>query len=683
MLEAPETAPFPSNVFTVRDATHNTGLRLNLPKPDCTISPSDCDDLDVVNALDGFGLQPQLAIPFDGPIDAATVDSAAVFLVALGSPGTEDPPGPAIGINQVVWDSLSNTLYAEADELLAQHARYALIVTNRLRDLQGREVAASESFLRFRRTVRGEYKQALLEALDAARAQGIHAHDIVSASVFTTQSVTSVMERIRDQIKSGLPEAASFALGPLGERAVFSRDDVAGISWRQQTRVNPAVFATSAINLALLDVVPGAVGTIAYGRYVSPEYLVHPGEYIPVVGTLTGDPVVQGQNNIYFTLFLPSGSRPAAGWPVVIAGHSATGNQHQTTGVVASIMASYGIATIGINNPGNGFGPLSSLTINLSNGTSLSIADEGRGVDQDGDGAIGIFEGSVAATIQERDTYRQAVADLMQLVRVIDVGMDVDGDGSGDLDAGSIFYHGVSAGATVGAMLTVLEPRIAATVMTVTPGFSPEYGRWSPARRAIIGSRLASRTPSLVNSPGITSIDGVPTAAPFYNENKPSRDQSPVVNTSAGAIEIQRAMELSETAQAGSAPVVWAPYLRLHPLSGMTARPVIVQSAEGDQNAVSPGTAAILRAGGLADWTLHYRHDLVFDEDPTIPKNPHTVLLGITHPSEPFRSAARGMLNQIGAFFASGGTDVILPEPVRFFEVPIRRPLPEALNFIR
>ncbi len=80
-LARPDTAPFPSDTFTVADLSQNTGRRLSLPYPDCAVRPSDCDDLDVVNALDGFGLQPQLSIPFDGPIDAASVNSDAVFLI--------------------------------------------------------------------------------------------------------------------------------------------------------------------------------------------------------------------------------------------------------------------------------------------------------------------------------------------------------------------------------------------------------------------------------------------------------------------------------------------------------------------------------------------------------------------------------------------------------------------------
>jgi Tol biopolymer transport system component len=70
-LTAPQGGPFPSNRFTVADASENTGLRVGLPKPDCVARPSDCADLGVINELDGFNLQPRLSIPFDGPTSRA------------------------------------------------------------------------------------------------------------------------------------------------------------------------------------------------------------------------------------------------------------------------------------------------------------------------------------------------------------------------------------------------------------------------------------------------------------------------------------------------------------------------------------------------------------------------------------------------------------------------------------
>src|SRR5688572_17377544 len=75
-----------------------TGRQQNLTHPDCSVRVSDCHDLEVINTLDGFGLQPRLSIPFDGAIDPDSVHSNSVFLVGLAAAGSR------IGINQVVWD---------------------------------------------------------------------------------------------------------------------------------------------------------------------------------------------------------------------------------------------------------------------------------------------------------------------------------------------------------------------------------------------------------------------------------------------------------------------------------------------------------------------------------------------------------------------------------------------------
>jgi hypothetical protein len=132
-LSGPQGGPFPADLFTVPDAAELTGLRVNLPKPDCSVRPSDCNDINVLNELDGFNLQPRLSIPFTGPIDPTTVSSDTVFLVKLGCVVASCPGDRRVGINQVVWDPDTNTLYAESDQVLDQDARYLLVVTNGVR----------------------------------------------------------------------------------------------------------------------------------------------------------------------------------------------------------------------------------------------------------------------------------------------------------------------------------------------------------------------------------------------------------------------------------------------------------------------------------------------------------------------------------------------------------------------
>src|SRR6267142_6497088 len=186
-FSSPASSPFPSDRFTVEDHDQNTGVRVKLPKPDCAVRPSDCADLDVINTLDGFNLQPRLSIPFSGPIDVSTVSSSTVFLLRLGHHGHRGDP---VGINQIVWDPATNTLHAESDELLDQHTRYLLVVTDGVRDADGDRVEAGD-FARFRHH-QGQAKDPTLkhyrrELAHALGGYGVHPARVLAASVFSTQ----------------------------------------------------------------------------------------------------------------------------------------------------------------------------------------------------------------------------------------------------------------------------------------------------------------------------------------------------------------------------------------------------------------------------------------------------------------------------------------------------------------
>jgi hypothetical protein len=686
-LSVRSASPFPSDVFTVVDADQATGRRVRLPYPDCLTRPSDCEDLDHINTLDGFGLRTRISIPFDGRINPATVSARSVFVISGSSTRAGgEPGGRVIGIDQIVWDPATLTLHVEVNEILQQHREYALIVTEGIQDEAGRAVKASKTFRRFRHETPAAYAARLEDAIAAAGRLGLAESEIVVASAFTTQSVTPVMERIRDVIKSETPAAADFLLGPAGARSVYSRASIASIVQIQQTRVSPPGFVSAPLTLTPLDAVPGAIATIAHGSYQSPVYIDRPAGTIPTVGTLAGVPAVRTYDTIYFTIYLPSVTRPASGWPVVIAG--AAGTRHQIQPSLAAFFASRGIATIGIGAEGFGFGKLGSLRTTFTDGMSVTIPDAGRGYDQDGNNQIAGNEGSAAAadrlwTIGESDAQKQTVFDLLQLVRVIEVGVDIDGDGAADLDSSKISFHGQSAGGRFGAMLAALDASVRVLTISGCCGISPEHGRWGPLRRPGLGRQLASRVPSLINSDGLTSIDGVAVVEPFYNENKPLRNGPPVVNTLAGAIEIQEAFEIHEWGQqTGQTADTWLPHLRKSPLAGMEPKAVGIYVFKSDQQTVNPSATEALTDAGLLEHTLYYRHDLAFAQDPTIPKNPHMVVVSPTAPNALFRSVSRGALAQIADFHRSGGTLVSVPEPIGLWEVPMIEQ-PDVLNFIR
>jgi len=704
-LATPDGGPFPSDRFTVSDAGQYTGLRVNLPKPDCSARPSDCEDIDALNTLDGFNIQPRLSIAFEGPIDLASVGVHTVFLLQLGDARQHRDRGDRrIGINQIVWDVATNTLHAQADEQLDQHTRYALIVTRGVRDPAGAPLAPAAGFERVLRGVGwGEaadrdlrrYRAELLTALLASRHAGVDEHDVVTASVFTTQSATTVLEKLQAQIASAAPGPADFNLGPGGSRAVYRFSSIASMTFNRQMTTDATLSPSTVANLVPLRLVSAAVDRIAFGRFTAADYMVHPGEYIPPFATQGGEPSVQGSTTLYFNVMLPSGPMPPNGWPVAIVGHG-RGN-HKNFGIDggSSVLSARGVAMITINAVGHGFGPLSTLTIEQTDGTSVTVPAGGRGFDQNGDGQIGEFEGSEAlaphALRGNTDAMVQTVADLMQLVRLIKAGMDVDGNGHRDLDGSRITYWGWSLGAMYGLLLHATTPSVQASVFSAIASPILENRRLSPMSRQLVAELLGARTPSLLNGAhGLTSLGGVPlpgpagvlpnAAAPMFNENLPLRNQPPVVSTIPGAMAIQEWLDRANWVGQAADPAAYAPLLRLRVPPHSAARPFLIQIARADQ--VTPLAAArrLIHAGALWDRVALYRHDLFWPTAPSVTKSSHGFPVGTLQ--VPWRPIVVGAQEQIAGFLVSGGTITPNATPGAFWEWPLSSRLPDELDYI-
>lgn len=651
---------FPSNLYTVPDATQVTGLHVSLPTPNCATHPSDCLDVASLDQLDGFNIQPRLTIPFSAPIDVSTVSSSTVFLVG--------PGGQKVGINQVVWEPATNTLYAESDQQLAQDATYLLVVTRGVRDADGSALDATTfrhdlNFGQTKDAASKAYRKALLDALPMAMAGGAAPSDIAAASVFTTQSITAISEKIRAQLTGS---GVDFALGTRGERTVFPAATTPLITVSHQ--LGTSSFASPSPMFAPSSPLFTGIGTVAFGTYTSPDYENAQG-VIPAVGTKTGVPEAQSMNALEFTLWEPAGPAPAGGWPTVIFGHGFTDTKDGAPVAVAGTFARNGLATIAINVVGHGGGPDGTYTAVTSHG-AVTLPDGGRAVDQNGDGVFDSTEGvnAVGAAnglISNRDGLRQTTIDLMQLVKVLQGGVDVDGDGTPDLSTSRIYYAGQSFGGIYGVQLLGLDPDIRAGVPNVPGGPIIEIARLSPSFRALVTLSLASRLPSLLNGP-------FPVAPPAwgFTENMPLRNQPPVTATP-DQVAIQQLLENSEWEEQAANPAAYAPYL---------TQPVIIQFARGDETVPNPTTSAILRAGHLASRATLFRNDLAFA---TVPgynvKNPHTFLTNISGAGAPFAFAAQ---QQMATFLATDGTTTIDPDGSGpYFETPTSM-VPEDLAYL-
>lgn len=682
---------FPSDRYTVPDPNQLTGVRVALPKPDCSVHVSDCQDVDVVNQLDGFNVQPRIVIPFSGAIDLATVNRQSVYLLEVGS-------SRRIALNQLQWHTPSNTLVAASDELLGQHGRYLLVVTDGVLDRSGARIdpgpfwAANAAVMRTE--VDRRYNSALREAL---RHAGLHRKHVAAASLFTTQSVTADLEKIQAQIRQATPSTIDFRIGTDSMHpgqidgsvvpAVFAIESTAAITWHRQTGTGtgaePMFTDDDKVRVDRLSLAPGSIAKIAFGRFFSPEYRSAGSNAIPTYPTRNGQPIAERLVPLIVEIFIPSGPTPPRGWPVALMGHGLTESMYNDAWSIAPQLAAAGIATAAIHYAGHGGGERGTLEVVGRDGRVVVVPSGGRGIDQNGDGRIGPLEGlfatSPATIVSLRDGTRQTVIDLMRLVREIQVGVDVEGDGHIDLDATRITYVGHSAGAIYGTVLLAIEPSIGAGALICPGGPGVDISRLGVrGLRRMIGGAIAARTPSLLNA---TVADDPAKPSFEFVDNIPLRNQPVAVHSAPGAMELQQLFDRMSWVSQAANPVAYAPYLRQSPLPGYPTKRVLLQFAKGDRSITNPTTTAVLRAGRLTDRTTLYRADLAQTSDPRgMPKNPHNFLLdGVDTAERPFALAAQ---RQIAVFLKTEGVQTVDPEGDGLvFETPIKGPLPEDLGF--
>lgn len=679
--QSPDTGPFPTDALTLADSEQKTGRRMDLPLPDCEKQPSSCSEINQLNRLDGFNPNPRLRVRFSGPVDIATLREGLV-LVAFENRTDEEPgihkTGDLVAVNQVVYDPATHTAYAKPDSVLDQHRTYLLAVTDAVKDEAGDAVMADAAYTICAQGSGEAYCGALSAAVRDA-ADKLAPRRIVAASIFTTLSATAWLESARRAI-----EAVSPAVTLAEPKATHRIVDLAALTINQQTASEPARFSSFSLPLdpALLQ----GLGSVTVASFKSPNFL---DERQSIAPQPTGTPVKApaATNEVFFNLLLPETAKPPSGYPVVIFGHGFGDSRLGGPTAVAPVLTNAGFAVIAINAVGHGFGPQSTVTFKEKEGRETTLRSGGRSVDLDRDGRIGPNEGCVSA-LGARDCFRQTVVDLMQLVRAIRGGIDIDGDGFPEVDAERIYYGGQSLGAIYGTIFNAVEPYVRAAALNVGGGSIMDIGRWSASYRAITTESLRQRTPSLLNIG-----DG-------WDEDYVLRDQPTKRVTVAGAVDIQNYFEVVEWLSASGDAIPFAPHLTRSPLIGMTAKPVLVQFARGDRTVPNPQNSALIRAAGLRENTWMYRHDLAsrvataLGGNP-LPVNPHAYLvLFVDLDGESIKLAeGAGLIvsglaqGQLASFYAADGATI--PDPnnplVSFvlgaplFEVPTK--LPEDFNY--
>lgn len=341
LFEVPRDAPPPSGFYAL---PYPTDLRLDgagridladHPQPNAILA----DYLaTIAEEQRYFGLSSAIYVRFDAPLDPDSLPetaaqtfspSASVYLVDV------DPSSPERGKRvplrvrfqprggEVIGDNWLAAL-PYPGFVLAERRTYALVVSDRVRGLDGTPVrrpadfaaiAASEVPADAALARAQEVHQPLWEWLDLPGED--ERADVVVATVFTTQDATSLLGRVREVIWEQTPVPVATSMQWSKNLGPFALYEGTFESPRFQAGRHPYRQ-------------PSDGGSIAVG--------------------VDGRPEVQSMDELRFALTVPQDRPPPTGWPVALYAHG-TGGDFQTfvRNGTARRLAEQGIACLSID----------------------------------------------------------------------------------------------------------------------------------------------------------------------------------------------------------------------------------------------------------------------------------------------------------------------------------------------
>ncbi|GAC1611163.1 MAG: hypothetical protein NVS3B26_22220 [Mycobacteriales bacterium] len=633
----PATTPFPDDRWTVPDSSQVSGRRIALPTTGCDAQGrSLCDDLTLINTLDGFDLQPRVTIPFSAPVDLLSITPTTVFL-------TDASGANRGGLTQLVFDPATNTVAGMTSALLSPDTTYTLIITNAVKAADGTTVDPCGNGCAFR------------------------------SVPFTTMTSTAVLDAARKQLDAGTAytdagitdQTLAFNAVPGMTRSVFPNAMVTRIDRQDQVLSDPT--APSAFKSSQVIDTAQTASFVGFGSIKSPQYVDRQGVIATPPTTQAPHAVSAAQIGVTMMAGAPN---PTGGClKPVIFGPGFTRSKYDLF-LSGDALPGRGTAVFATDPLGHAFGPQSTFTVTGPTGTVTKGSGFGRGHDLDGDGGIDSSEGvgpsytvlknadaSVArdangATIPDqpspqalvglRDGLIQTVIDNMALVRALEKGVDVDGDGKVDTCTGpnSVSYYGQSFGGIYGTMLLGTDPEVQVGVPNVPGGPIVDIARESGFRDNIARQMRANKPGLLNGGPGLNG----------FTEDLPLRLDPRVTNPRAGAVAIQEYFARGNWIERPGSPETYAS--RLAGTGMFATKKIIFQTAYTDGTVPNPTAGTLYRTLGDYSKVWIYRND----RTPTYASNPHGFLL------DPTLAGRNQGQQQIGDFITSGGSTVTDPD---------------------
>jgi hypothetical protein len=411
---------------------------------------------------------------------------------------------------------------------------------------------------------RADGRTDLAGVLDAAALLGVARDEIALAFSFPTQPIEDDLVAVQTLLRDRAAESKSVVLVdpdpdddlPIG---VFTAND--------------PTFAD------FLRDAPH-VSTVVAGLVASPDFRGPDGIWIPArVAGEEEAPVA----DLDFLLTLPTSGAPP--YPVVMVQHG-FGGDNRVVLDLGEELAARGLAAIGISAVAHG-----------RRGNPLELLG--------------------ATVFVARDIFRQSIADQMAVLRAVEAGLDVDGDGGADLDAERMGYLGISLGGLLGATLVAVEDILPVAVLNVAGGRVAFLGQ-SEGLRDLVGGELAR----------IAELDPMsPTFATY----------------------LRRILESGQHAMDSVDGLNFARRWFLEPLPGSAPHRVLLQEGIGDLLVNNESSEALAIAGGLVANTPMRDPGGVSGLWRFDPPGGHGIL------------ARADVREQALRFLASGGTEILDP----------------------
>ncbi len=537
-----------------------------IPQPPADEVTAAWDFAFIADTTGGFSLQPLVSIQVsDGLVDTATFTSEHVYLRPQGSE-------ERVGIEQRMYDPETETLWFVPDRYLREETAYEVVVDGLMS--QGRLVEpTAEAFTTGRFT----------DELTAVAAQ---ADGWATAPTIVAESTSGLLawDAHRATLHPGTPPALVWGAwesggGRLNEPSGYAEGGGAPVAVEigADGFAGPLPEGGGPVRIfqRFEMFVPPGIGKVVLGRYQAPWLLNDERLLTPSAGAM---------REVWFTLLLPEGEPPEAGWPVLLYGHGYRSHRHHAP-LLAAQLAKAGIATLAATAVGHGGGPDGTIELD-----GVQYPDGGRGVDADNDGIFLLEEGmrtdplgpSHGGVRGLTDGVRQTVIDYMAATRAIEAGLP--GISTAQADRA---YFGISNGGRVGALLMAVDPKMRVGVLNVPPtnAFMPLADAW----RDLWALVLSATVPPLTNAPH-------PHWGRF-DEGIPFRGAQVQVGLPPGAAAIQGYLDRHRWA---ALPMNGAAYASRYATLG---KRVLVQIGRGDPVVANPSSLDLVREGGLQQTT--------------------------------------------------------------------------------